>query len=97
MRVKYSTHLENRLVLRKIPRDLPLRIFEQADERFIDEETGNYIAVKRVEILGKERDMIVVYDQKGEEVEIITIHPLKESQKENRLQSGRWRKRPWNN
>ena len=89
MLIKYSKHLENLLILRKIPRDLPLRIFEQAEERFTDGETGNYIAVKRVESFGKERDMIVVHDKKEDEVEIIPIHPLKERQKENRVESGR--------
>jgi len=92
MQIKYCKHLENRLILRKIPRDLPLRIFEEAEEKFIDEETGNRIAVKRVEYFEKERDIIIAYDKKEDEIEIITIHPLKEGQRENRVKSGRWRR-----
>ncbi len=92
MRIIYCKHLENRLVLRKIPRDLPLKVFQQADERFVDEETGNYIAVKKAQYHGKQRDIMVAYDEKEGKIEIITIHPLKEGQKENRIKSGRWRK-----
>jgi len=92
MKITYCKHLENRLILRKIPRDLPLKVFQEADERFINGETGNYIAVKKGEYFGKERDMMVAYDEKVGGIEIITIHPLKKEQKENRIKSGRRRK-----
>jgi len=35
---------------------------------------------------------MVAYTLKGEDVILLTIHPLQEGQKENRIKSGRWRK-----
>lgn len=92
MQIKYSKHIETRLALRKIEYDLPQRIYENAEERFMDAETGHIIAVKKVIIYGKERDVMVAYEHKDADVKLLTIHPLKEGQKENRIQSGRWRK-----
>jgi len=40
----------------------------------------------------KERDIMVAYRQEDDDIKLLTIHPLKEGQKENRVQSGRWRK-----
>lgn len=92
MQIKYSKHIETRLALRKFEYDLPKRIYEDAEERFIDTETGHTIAVKKAVIYGKERDIMVAYKHEGEDVKLLTIHPLKEGQRENRIQSGRWRK-----
>lgn len=50
MRIKYSSHIETRLALRKIEYDLPKRIYENAEERFIDTETGHAIAVMKAVI-----------------------------------------------
>lgn len=92
MQIKYSRHIETRLALRKIEYVLPKRIYEDAEERFMDDETGHIIAVKKVIIYGKERDVMVAYEREDAAVKLLTIHPLKEGQKENRIQSGRWRK-----
>ncbi len=43
-------------------------------------------------IYGKMREVMVAYDIIEETVTLLTIHPLKEGQKENRVKSGRWRK-----
>ncbi|MEF9425772.1 MAG: hypothetical protein L0956_00825 [Candidatus Mariimomonas ferrooxydans] len=92
MQIKYSTHIETRISLRKIKYDLPKRIYENAEERFSDTETGHTIAVMKTVIYGKERDIMVAYKHEDTDVKLLTIHPLKEGQKENRIQSGRWRK-----
>ena len=92
MQIKYSKHIETRIALRKINHDLPKQIFETAGERFIDSETGHYIAVKRTKIYDKERDVMVAYRQDGSDVKLLTIHPLQEGQKEKRIHAGRWRK-----
>lgn len=92
MQLKYSHHIETRLALRKIEYDLPKRIYENAKERFIDTSTGHTIAVMRAVIYGKERDIMVAYRREDADVKLLTIHPLKEGQKENRILSGRWRK-----
>jgi len=92
VQIKYSRHIETRLALRKIEREMPRRIYENAPERFIDTETGHTIAVMKAALYDKERDIMVAYRQEGEDIKLLTIHPLKEGQKENRIQSGRWRK-----
>ncbi|RJQ40143.1 MAG: hypothetical protein C4550_04095 [Nitrospiraceae bacterium] len=92
MQIKYSKHIETRLALRKIEYDLPKRIYEAAEERFTDTETGHTIAVMRAVIYGKERAIMVAYRHEDADIKLLTIHPLKEGQKENRIQSGRWRK-----
>lgn len=92
MQIKYSEHIKTRLALRKIDYDLPKLIYENADERFLDTETGNLIALMKTTLYGKERDIIVAYKKEGENITLLTIHPLKEGQKDIRIKSGRWRK-----
>jgi len=88
----YSKHIKTRLTLRKIDYDLPKKIFDEAQERFVDNQTGYAIAVLKVNLYDKERDVMVAYIHDGEEIKLLTIHPLKEGQKENRIKTGRWRK-----
>jgi TPP-dependent indolepyruvate ferredoxin oxidoreductase alpha subunit len=92
MQIKYSKHLENRLKLRRIAYDLPRRIFEQSIEKYFDEETEYYIAITEVNLYNKVREVMVAYDFEEDYVKLLTVHPLKEGQKENRIKSGRWRK-----
>ena len=44
------------------------------------------------DLYGKPREVMVAYVIEGDCVKLLTIHPLKEGQKENRIVSGRWRK-----
>ena len=92
MQIKYSKHIEIRIAMRKIEYNLPKEIYKNAEERFVDTETGHTIAVKKTILYGKERDVMVAYRHEDIDVKLLTIHPLKEGQKENRIQSGRWRK-----
>jgi len=77
--------------LRKIEFDLPRRIIEQSRERYFDKETGHLIATIRVNLYNRIGEVMIAYVIKGDCVTLLTIHPLKASQKENRLQTGRWR------
>jgi hypothetical protein len=43
-------------------------------------------------LYGKERDVMIAYVYEEDFVKLLTIHPLKEGQKENRVRSGRWRR-----
>jgi len=88
----YSKHIKTRISLRKIDYDLPKKIFDEAQERYIDNKTGYSIAVLKVLLYDKERDVMVAYIHEGEDVKLLTIHPLKEGQRENRIKTGRWRK-----
>ena len=57
-------------------------------------ETGHGIATMVVDLYGKSREVMVAYIVEGDCAKLLTIHPLKEGQKENRIVSGRWRKIP---
>ncbi len=92
MEVKYSEHIKNRLSVRKIEYDLPQKIFEQSEERYFDKETGHLVATMKVEIYSKIREVMIAYVIEENYTKLLTIHPLKEGQKENRAKTGRWRK-----
>jgi len=86
----YAEHLRFRLALRRIPEQLPRRIYQRAKERFFDTETRHFVTVARARYAGKIREMAVSFEESGETVTLITIHPLKVHQKTNRIASGRW-------
>ena len=91
MKIKYSEHIKKRLELRRIEHELPKNVFEQAKERSYDKETGHLIAVMNVDLYSKNRDIMVAYIIQEDCAKLLTIHPLKEGQKENRINTGRWR------
>jgi hypothetical protein len=59
MKLIYSKHLKNRLKLRDIELKLPEKIFKQSKERFIDNETGHFIATMSIELYGKTRNVML--------------------------------------
>jgi hypothetical protein len=92
MKVEYSGHIETRLRLRDIDHELPKQIFEEAAERYLDTETGHVVAVMSRQLYDRIREVMVAYVIEGDRVTLLTIHPLKDGQKGNRIRSGRWRK-----
>ena len=88
--VRYSKHLQTKLALRNIPAEIPTNIYRDADERFSDKQTGYIVAVKQVQIYGHQREVMIAYEERGEAAVIITVHPIKKGQKENRITTGRW-------
>ncbi len=76
--------------MRRFPEDLPRMIFEKADRRYQDRETGHFIAIKRVRLRRQERLVMIAYDKAGEGVEIVTIHPISKEQETSRVKGGRW-------
>ena len=61
MKIRYSEHIKGRLTLRKIEYDLPRKIFEESEERYFDVKTSHIIAVMKVELYKKIREVMVVY------------------------------------
>lgn len=92
MKLKYTEHLENRLKLRNIDHELPATIIKQSSERYYDEETKYYVAIMEVSLYDKTRNVMVAFDYEDDAIKLLTIHPLKKGQKENRIKTGRWRK-----
>ena len=91
-KIVYSPHLLLRLKLREIPYPLPKEIYQTSKEHYFDRETLKKVAVKRVKYKNKLREMAVVYEEINNQINLITIHPLKDYQKISRINSGRWRK-----
>ena len=46
----------------------------------------------KAELYNKTREVMVAYLIEEDYAKLLTIHPLKEGQKENRVKTGRWRK-----
>jgi hypothetical protein len=80
------------LSIRRIDYDLPKKIFDQSNERYMDQETKHFIATMEIELYNKLREVMVAYVVEQDAVKLLTIHPPKEGQKDNRVRSGRWRK-----
>jgi hypothetical protein len=88
--VRYSDHLEDRLVLRHIGRDVPERIIRQAERTFTDTATGYRIAVATVAYRGVNHLMMVVFEETESEIVAVSIHPLDERDVERKIRNGRW-------
>ena len=92
MRIEYSRHIEFRLHMREKDYELPQRIYKDARKRYLDEQIGNLIAVLNTELCGKTREVVVAYSAAQDHIILLTIHPMKSGQIDNRIHSGRWRK-----
>ena len=90
MKIKYVTHLKNRLKERKIPYSYPKIILKESDNKYRDNVTGRNIAVKRMIYGEGEKNMVIAYVIINEVFEIITIHPVSNSELKNKINSGRW-------
>ena len=90
LKITFSRHFIERNTLRGIGKDVAEKIFSEADGHYLDSQTNTFVAVKRMVFKGKERDVGLVYRKAQDEIVFITIHPLKDGQKKNRINSGRW-------
>ena len=91
-KIIYSSHLILRLKLREIPYLLPKEIYQTSKEHYFDKETLKKVAINRVKFKEKLREMAVIYEEINNQINLITIHPLKNYQKISRIKSGRWQK-----
>jgi hypothetical protein len=58
-----TSHLEFRLKKRGIPYDIPKRIYRDSNERYYDNIAGHKIAVSRLDYSGREREVMIAYDE----------------------------------
>ncbi len=91
-KIIYSPHLILRLKLREIPYFLPKKIYQISKKHYFDKETLRRVAIKKVKFKKKIREMAVIYEEINDQINLITIHPLKDYQKISRIKSGRWQK-----
>ena len=90
MRVVYTDHLKLRLRARRIPKEMPARIYCEAKEHYYDHATFRHIAVMSVIYHRRRRKMMIAYDEFPDRVEIVTIHPIENRQISERVLAGRW-------
>lgn len=90
MEIDYTVYLRLRLKHRDIPKEWPKEIIEEAETCYWDVQESHYIAVGQRYYKGKMREMMVIFDRRGDRVEAISISPLGAGQKEKRIKSGRW-------
>jgi hypothetical protein len=88
--IRYSDHLEDRLVLRHIGRDVPERIIRQAERTFTDTATDYRIAVATVAYRGVNHLMMFVFEETESEIVAVSIHPLDERDVDRKIRNGRW-------
>lgn len=79
-----------RLKVRKIPKEYPKDIYENPEQKFIDNLEGTFIAIKKLNYNKKLRNMMIAYEEENGEVQIITIHPVTDEQIINRIMNKRW-------
>ncbi len=91
--IVYTDHLRLRLDIRKIPESYPREIYLNPDQRFVDKVEGYTIAVKKLQYSGRDRNMMIAFEESGNDVTIITIHPISDEKISNRIRSGRWETR----
>ncbi|MCS6936107.1 MAG: DUF4258 domain-containing protein [Candidatus Bipolaricaulota bacterium] len=85
----YTTYARRRLQERYISEAWVEEIIVHG-VRYRDTLSGREVAVGRRQYLGKERDVMVAFERKGDTIVIVTSSALKESQRERRIQTGRW-------
>ena len=89
-RIIYTAHLKYRIEKRRISPDIPKRIYQHSDEKYYDTATAHKVAVFRLDYSGSEREMMIAYDEFEDRIEIVTVHPLKWMQKQQRIKTKRW-------
>lgn len=92
MKIVYSAHLKRRLKERKIPQSYPREIISNPEQEYIDNITNYRISVKKLFYAEKIRSMVVAYDIIESGIEVITIHPISDSEIKNKVKAGRWKK-----
>jgi hypothetical protein len=88
--IRYSQHLQFKLGTRRIPSDLPGRIYRESRQRYFNHYSIRHIAVMETLFQQRRTLMMIAYDQFPDYVEIITIHPITKAQIQDRVQRGRW-------
>ena len=92
MKIVYRPHLKIRLKQRNIPFNYPKQIIESPEKEYFDTLAKRNIAIKKLLLEGKLRNMIVAYDKIRNNIEIVTIHVISNKEIWNKVKTGRWRK-----
>ena len=88
--ILHYNHYAERRGLRSLPEGSGEEVLQNPDARYYDTWHNRLVAVKRMYVLGAECGVAVAYEIADNVTWLVTIHPLKEGQQQNRLQTGRW-------
>ena len=88
--IRYSNHYVTRMRDRPYLEGCGEMVFQSPDARFYDLSRNTIIAVKRMYLLGAEREVALAYDARKNIVIFVSIFILKEIQSQNRVQEERW-------
>lgn len=91
MDIRISEHLKFRMQTRGITQEILMKVYKESDYNYYDIDTKHHISCKKLLVEGKEREFVVVYQKDEKEIVLLTIHPLKSGQRENRIEKGRWK------
>ena len=87
---RYYDHYYDDLRERSYLMGLAEIVLLSPDAIYHDSKSGNSVAVKRVYVLGKDRDVEVAYTIEEDVTWVKNISLIKARQQQNRKQSGRW-------
>jgi hypothetical protein len=88
-KIEYTEYARKRLQERQIPETWIAEIIAHGD-RYRDAQSGRLVAVGRQRYQGKERDIMVAFEESNSQITVVTSSALKESQRQRRIQVRRW-------
>ena len=88
--IRYSPHFNYRHTRRLFPEGSGEAVLQNADAHYYDTLRRRFVAVKRMFVLGAERNVALAYEIEDNITRLVTILPLKEGQQRNRMQRVRW-------
>ena len=90
MKFILTDHLKERLISRGISEKIVEKIFEKSEEFYWDNLRNRHVVVSKVKYKGKLRKMLAAYDTIEGRTEVVTTHPITDTEIKNRLIIGRW-------
>ena len=88
-----TEHARFRMHLRRIPTGSIEQALTHPLVQAIDTLTGYSIVVGKGSYGATDRLLTVIYEETEQEIQIVSVHPIRASQYRMRLQRGRWKPR----
>ena len=87
---RYYDHYYQRLSERPYLEGVAETVLQSPDAHYYDTSERRLVAVKRMFVLGAERDVAVAYEIVENIIWLVSLFLIKERQQRNRLLEGRW-------
>ncbi len=88
--LRYYGHYYQNLSERPYLQGLAEIVLRNPDATYYDNRSGHLVAIKRLFVMEKDRDVEVAYEIEGGITWVVNISLINEGQQRNRLQNGRW-------